>query len=105
MEERNIENIEEAETDVIESYDDEETEISAEKKVLKKLIAGLLAAGGLAVLLHKTKGKRKEKRIAREIEELENEGYTVIDKDVVCCDCKECEESNEENEEIIRDEE
>ena len=80
MEDEKIENIEETEVEVLDTYTDEPEEAES-KGVSGKLIAlGALAIGGAVVYLRATKNKRAAKREQKEIQKLEAKGYTVIAK-------------------------
>lgn len=81
MEDKNIENIEETEVEVLDTYTDESEEAESSKGISGKLIAlGALAIGGAVVYLRATKDKRAAKREQKEIQKLEAKGYTVIAK-------------------------
>ena len=81
MEDKNIENIEKTEVEVLDTYTDEPEEAESSKGVSGKLIAlGALAIGGAVVYLRATKNKRAAKREQKEIQKLEAKGYTVIAK-------------------------
>ena len=81
MEDKNIENIEETEVEVLDTYTDEPEEAESSKGISGKLIAlGALAIGGAVVYLRATKNKRAAKREQKEIQKLEAKGYTGIAK-------------------------
>ena len=77
MEDKNIENIEETEVEVLDTYTDEPEEAES-KGVSGKLIAlGALAIGGAVVYLRATKDKRAAKREEKQIQKLEAKGYVI----------------------------
>ena len=98
MEDKNIENIEETEIEVLDTYTDEPEE-STSKGISGKLIAlGALAIGGAVVYLRATKDKRAAKREEKEIQKLEAKGY-VIGKKV-----EETEPAEDVTEEVVPEE-
>lgn len=78
MEDKNIENIEETEVEVLDTYTDEPEEAESSKGISGKLIAlGALAIGGAVVYLRATKDKRAAKREEKQIQKLEAKGYII----------------------------
>ena len=99
MENEKIENIEETEVEVLDTYTDEPEEAESSKGISGKLIAlGALAIGGAAAYLCATKSKRAAKREKKQIQELEAKGY-VIGKKV-----EETEPAEDVTEEVVPEE-
>ena len=99
MEDKNIENIEETEVEVLDTYTDEPEEAESSKGISGKLIAlGALAIGGAVVYLRATKNKRAAKREEKQIQKLEAKGY-IIGKKV-----EETEPAEDVTEEVVPEE-
>ena len=78
MKDEKIENIEETEVEVLDTYTDEPEEAESSKGISGKLIAlGALAIGGAVVYLRATKDKRAAKREEKQIQKLEAKGYII----------------------------
>ena len=99
MEDKNVENIEETEVEVLDTYTDEPEEAESSKSISGKLIAlGALAIGGAVVYLRVTKEKREAKRDEKQKQRLEARGY-VIGKKV-----EETEPAEDVTEEVVPEE-
>lgn len=99
MEDEKIENIEETEVEVLDTYTDEPEETESSKGISGKLIAlGALAIGGAVVYLRATKDKRAAKKEEKQIQKLEAKGY-VIGKKV-----EETEPTEDVTEEVVPEE-
>lgn len=100
MRNEKIENIEETEVEVLDTYTDEPEEAESSKGISKKLIAafGALTIGGAVAYLCATKDKREAKRDEKQKQRLEARGY-VISKKV-----EETEPAEDVSEEVVPEE-